>query len=101
MEAALELPALQGRIRDMVDFVFRTSPLKQEINPTETKHSKSHHGIFHIVKTPSLKCLKSPSLRNYGQYLFKSTRTKFILEKMHLPPELSIGADNPKQKIDF
>jgi hypothetical protein len=101
METALELPALQGRIRDMADFVFKTSPLKQETNLIETKQSKSHHGIFHIIKTPSLKSLKSPSLRNHGKYLFKSTRTKFILEKMHLPPELNYAADNPKQTIDF
>ena len=89
------------RIRDMVDFVFKTSPLKQEISQSETKHSKSHHGVFHILKTPALKCLKSPSLRNHGQYLFKSTKTKFILEKMHLPPELNYAADTPTQKIEF
>ena len=100
-EAPIDTMALQGRIRDMVDFVFQTCTLKQTINPNEQKQSKSYHGVFNILKTPSLRSLKSPSLRNHGQYLFKSTKTKFTLERMHLPPELSIAADTPKQSIDF
>ena len=84
----------------MVDFVFKTCPLKQNIQ-NEEKQPKSHHGAFYILKTPSIKSLKSPSLRNHGQYLFKSTKAKFTLERMHLPPELSIGADTPTQSVDF
>ena len=101
IEASFDVPGLQDRIRDMVDFVFQTSPLKQDSNQIDTKQPKSHHGVFNITKTPSLKCLKSPSLRNHGQYLFKSTKNKFTLERMHLPPELNYAADNPKQLIDF
>ena len=101
IESSLDLPNLQNNIRDMVDFVFKFNPLKIEHNETTSKNTKSHHGILNIIKTPSLRCLKSPSLRNHGKYLFKSTKNKFVLERMHLPPELGFAADTPKQSIDF
>ena len=101
IESSLDQPNLQNSIRDMVDFVFQFNQLKAEPNEAHSKKTKSHHGILHIIKTPSLRCLKSPSLRNHGQYLFKSTKNKFVLERMHLPPELGYAADTPKQSIDF
>ena len=101
IESSLDVPNLQNNLRDMVDFVFQFNPLKKDVNEVDSKKTKSHHGIFEIIKTPSLRCLKSPSLRNHGKYLFKSTKNKFILERMHLPPELGYAADTPKQSIDF
>ena len=101
IETSLDAPSLQGHVRDMVDFVFKICPRKDETIGNEQKLPKSHHGSFFIEKTPSLKSLKSPSLRNHGQYLFKSTKAKFNLERLHLPPELNYAADTPKQSIEF
>jgi len=100
IENLLDVPNLQNSIREMVDFVFQFNALKKDNNEVDSK-KKSHHGIFNIIKTPSLRCLKSPSMRNHGKYLFKSTKNKFVLERMHLPPELGYAADTPKQSIDF
>ena len=101
IESSMDAIGLQERVRGMVDFVFQTNPLNQENSQYDSKPSKTHHGMLTILKTPSLKCLKSPYMRNHGQYLFKSTKSKFVLERLHLPPELSYAADNPKQAIDF
>ena len=100
IENLLDVPNLQNNVRDMVDFVFQFNPLKKDINENNPK-KKLHHGIFSIIKTPSLRCFKSPSLQNHGKYLFKSTKNKFVLERMHLPPELGFAADTPKQSFDF
>jgi hypothetical protein len=56
-----------------------------------------------LAKIANLNCLRSPVQQNVGKYLFKSTRTKFQIEKMHLPPDL--GGDDKKtdsgNKLDF
>jgi len=99
---ALDSSSVQGQVRELVDFVFRICAHRSE-SSIEQEHSKDeNHGAFFIEKTPSLKSLKSASLRNHGQYTFKSSRNKFTIERLHLPPELSMGADTPtKQSIDF
>ena len=56
-----------------------------------------------LAKIANLNCLRSPVQQNCGKYLFKSMRTKFVIEKMHLPPDL--GGDEKKtesgNKLDF
>ncbi len=67
---------------------------------------KDHHGIVEIVKAASLNSLTSPVVRSLGsKYLFKSLRTKFVIEPMHLPPDLGDDSDSKKtilkDKLEF
>jgi hypothetical protein len=56
-----------------------------------------------LLKFANLSCLRSPVQLNCGKYLFKSTRTKFVIEKMHLPPDLGAEEKKPDSanKLDF
>jgi len=57
--------------------------------PKDEKHvgsQQKHHGIFTISKLPNLRTLKCPVASSRGRYHFKSTKSKFVLEKIHLPP---------------
>ena len=42
--------------------------------------------VFTIPKLANLKTLKCPIGSSCGRYHFKSTKSKFSLEKIHLPP---------------
>ena len=58
------------------------------------KSSSSHHGVLTVSKLPNLKTLKCPVASSYGRYHFKSTKSKFSLEKIHLPPAEFEQADS-------
>merc|ERR1711953_299977 len=69
---------------------------------------KDYHGLLDILKVQSLGSLAPPSqlIQDPGQLLFKSKRTKFLIEKFHLPPDLSenVARDNKDKtlkNIDF
>ena len=52
---------------------------------------KDYHGMIDIQKIQSLGSLAPPShlIQGPAQLVFKSKRTKFVIEKFHLPPDLS------------
>lgn len=49
---------------------------------------KDYHGILHIVKLDNMSSFTMP-LHDVTDRFFKVQRKKFIIEKMHLPPDLS------------
>ena len=52
---------------------------------------KEYHGLVDILKLQSLGSLAPPAqlIQGPAQLVFKSKRTKFVIEKFHLPPDLS------------
>jgi len=71
---------------------------------------KDYHGLLNIQKIQSLGNLGPPNqlIQDPSQLVFKSKRTKFVIEKFHLPPDLSetVSRDNKdktmkKSDIDF
>ena len=71
---------------------------------------KDYHGLLAIHKLPSLGSLAPPAqlIQDPSQLVFKSKRTKFVIEKFHLPPDLSenVSRDSKdstlkKTNIDF
>jgi len=52
---------------------------------------KDYHGLLYINKIPCLGALAPPNhlIQDPSQLVFKSKRTKFVIEKFHLPPDLS------------
>ena len=64
---------------------------------------KDYHGLLDILKVQSLGSLAPPSqlIQDPGQLVFKSKRTKFLIEKFHLPPDLSenVARDNKDKTI--
>ena len=49
---------------------------------------KDYHGILHINKLDNI-CSFTMPLNDVTDRFFKVQRKKFIIEKMHLPPDLS------------
>lgn len=49
---------------------------------------KDYHGILHLVKVANM-CTFTMPLHDMTDRFFKVQRKKFIIEKMHLPPDLS------------
>ena len=71
---------------------------------------KDYHGLLTIHRLPSLGSLAPPAqlIQDPSQLVFKSKRTKFVIEKFHLPPDLSenVSRDSKdstlkKANIDF
>lgn len=56
---------------------------------------KDHHGFLEIVKVPGFNVLR-PSQANLGKYLFRSQRTRFSVDRIHLPPALDQETPTPK-----
>jgi len=74
-----------------------------ESNPSVHAVFKDYHGLLHINKLPSLASLAPPHhlIRDPSQLVFKSKRTKFLIEKFHLPPDLSetVSRDQKDTKV--
>jgi len=64
---------------------------------------KDYHGMIDIHKVQSLGSLAPPHnlIQGPAQLVFKSKRTKFVIEKFHLPPDLSenVSRDNKDKTI--
>lgn len=71
------------KVRELCDVCLHLESFDKE-----KAKSLQHHGFCHVRKLPILKTLKCPIESAYGKYFFKSTRTRFTLERVHLPPEL-------------
>ena len=79
-------PAFLSRVERLCDTVVRLESFagsEKETNPT----FKDYHGLFHIVRLPrlnSLTCYMPETL----DLAFKLRRRKFVIEKLHLPPDV-------------
>ncbi|CAH0397276.1 unnamed protein product [Chilo suppressalis] len=66
----------------------------KETNPVY----KDYHGLFHITKLSAVYCMVPyvpPSL----DLAFKLKRKKFVIEKLHLPPELQESSEREQDDI--
>jgi len=101
-------PSLQQSLKELTDFWFDVNGFEQKSSSSGSgKVSGSggsggggYHGFFTVTKLPTLKSLKCAVASSYGKYHFKSTKSKFVLEKIHLPPaefEMGGGGGGPSQ----
>lgn len=80
-------PALLHRLQTLADFVVRLESFQgsdKETNPV----FKDYHGLFHVVKLAAINSLVPPQL-DATDWVFKLRRRRMVIEKLHLPPELS------------
>jgi len=100
---------LLHRIRQLSDVVFRLDP----INVGEKEKSTlDYHGFFRCFRTPSINSISHPS-PDCADYAFKLKKKEFLIERLHLPPDLSETASrsqletmscastSSKSKLDF
>lgn len=85
-----------GRVERLSDTVIRLESFSgsdKETNPIY----KDYHGLFHLVRLPrlnSLTCHMPETL----DLAFKLRRKKFVIEKLHLPPDISETANHTKKE---
>ena len=64
---------------------------------------KDYHGLLDILKIQSLGSFTVPNnlIQEPGHLVFKSKRTKFVIEQFHLPPDLSevVSRDNKDKAV--
>ena len=64
---------------------------------------RDYHGLLNIHKIQGLGSLGPPNMliQDPSQLVFKSKRTKFVIEKFHLPPDLSenVSRDNKDKTL--
>ncbi|CAB3224996.1 unnamed protein product [Arctia plantaginis] len=66
----------------------------RETNPVY----KDYHGLFHITKLSAMYCLV-PNVPPSLDLAFKLKRKKFVIEKLHLPPELQESKEREQDDI--
>lgn len=77
---------LSFKIRNLIDYGVQLESFAgsdKETNPI----FKEYHGLLHIKKNSALNTL-APFCPEVNDLAFKLRRKKFIIEKLHLPPEL-------------
>ncbi|XP_058458267.1 elongator complex protein 4-like isoform X1 [Malaya genurostris] len=85
---------LYARLIDQIDYCVALESFAgsdKEMNPA----FKEYHGLLNIVKLSALNALASFTPET-NDLAFKLRRRKFVIEKLHLPPEL--GEDNREEK---
>lgn len=83
---SLQNPALIHRVRNLVDYAVELESFAgsdKETNPV----FKEYHGLFYIRKMVALNALAGHTPETYD-LAFKLRRKRFVIEKLHLPPEL-------------
>lgn len=85
----LSLAGLREKIMTCSDYVVQLESFEGE--GVVNQVYKDYHGLLHINKIPCLGALAPPNhlIQDPSQLVFKSKRTKFVIEKFHLPPDLS------------
>ena len=83
----------RNRIRHLSDVVYGLECFQSTDKDVSPLFS-DYHGLFHLVKLPKINSLQSfvPETLNFG---FKAKKRKFVIEKLHLPPEL--GGDEKQE----
>ncbi|XP_073812261.1 elongator complex protein 4 [Musca autumnalis] len=78
--------SLVSKIRNLVDFAIELESFAgsdKETNPA----FKEYHGLIHLRKITAINTL-SAYMPETTDLAFKLRRKKFVIEKLHLPPEL-------------
>jgi len=85
----LHLPDINDRILLCSDYVLNLESFESE--EVVNQVYKDYHGLIFIDKIPCIGALSPPNhlIQDPSQLVFKSKRTKFVIEKFHLPPDLS------------
>lgn len=74
------------RCEHLCDMSVRLESFAGSEKETSTVY-KDYHGLFHINKLPAINTLTSHVPESFD-LAFKLRRKKFVIEKLHLPPEL-------------
>ncbi|CAL4192877.1 unnamed protein product [Meganyctiphanes norvegica] len=88
-------PALMLRLQNLSDFVVGLESFQgseKETNPI----FKDYHGLFHVAKLSAINSLVPPILDTVD-WVFKLKRRKLVIERLHLPPELSETANRNQE----
>ncbi|XP_014675718.1 PREDICTED: elongator complex protein 4-like isoform X2 [Priapulus caudatus] len=89
--------ALTRRVERLADTAIRLESFcgsQHEHNPA----FKEYHGLFHIVRLPRLNCLTC-QMPETLDLAFKLRRKTFMIEKLHLPPDLSETASRSQEEL--
>lgn len=84
---------LSHRIRNCVDYALQLESFAgsdRETNPIFA----DYHGLLHIRRLVALDTLAAGSTPSTHDLAFKLRRRQFVVEKLHLPPELQEAADS-------
>lgn len=87
---------LVHRIRNLFDYSIELESFAgsdRETNPI----FKEYHGLFYIRRQMALNTLAAGVTETHD-LAFKLRRRQFVIEKLHLPPELQDPADEAAQK---
>ena len=70
---------------------------------SQSHYFQDHHGMLRVAKSAALNSLLHvPRQSHEAKYLFKSSRTRLSIEKIHLPPDLGEeDAKVDKKSIEF
>lgn len=98
---------LAQKLTSIADFVVNLTAFDSQENVSPVY--KDYHGIIKISRIASLGVLTPPLhlIKDDNELVFKSRRTKFEIERFHLPPDLSVTASRDqkdtkmKKNIDF
>lgn len=82
----LKDPTLLHRVRNLVDFAIELESFAGSEKETNAVF-KEYNGLFFIRKMTALNTLASHTPETYD-LAFKLRRRRFVIEKLHLPPEL-------------
>lgn len=102
---AVVVLTIPGKIinSDTVNRCIHTSDIAVRLHsfagtPLEENASLSdYHGFFYVTKLPAINTLVAKEI-GATDFVFKLRRKKFVVEKLHLPPEL--GDSNEREQDD-
>jgi len=85
----LNAPGIREKLLICSDYVVQLESF--EGDEIVNQVYKDYHGLLYVNKIPCLGALAPPNhlIQDPSQLVFKSKRTKFVIEKFHLPPDLS------------
>lgn len=87
-------PGFVRRIERLSDTVVQLKSFadsKKARNPIY----KDYHGLLNIKQLPKLNSIKC-QMPDVTDWAFKLKRKKLVIEKLHLPPDLSVSASRPE-----
>ncbi|CAE1272150.1 ELP4 [Acanthosepion pharaonis] len=90
----LKDPGFVRRIERLSDTVVQLESFadsKKARNPLY----KDYHGLLNIKQLPKLNSIKC-QMPDVMDWAFKLKRKKLVIEKLHLPPDLSVSASRPE-----
>lgn len=83
---------IHGRVKELADYVIDICPFGKE--ERKSGPFKDYHGLLRLEKATAFNALTlNTNVDLHSKYLFKSLRTKFSIEKMHLPPDMGVDQD--------